>query len=367
MALAVSRVMPGIDRLLNGTLQMKGSDLHLSPEQPARVRVRGSLTPVSTGPLGAKLLRGIFDEILTQEQKDEFAQKKEIDFIYAPPALNGTRFRVNLFEGRLGAGGVVRVVPSKIPTAAELGLPEAVLKFCNLDRGLVLVTGATGSGKSTTLAAMIDWINENKDEHILTLEDPIEFAHPSKRCLVNQREVGAHTHSFSNALKSALREDPDTILVGEMRDLETIELALTAAETGHLVFGTLHTSSAHKTIDRVINVFSADRQEQIRTLLGESLKGVIAQKLLPSTDGGRVAAMEILVVNAATGNLIREGKTFQIPTVMQTGKSEGMQTMEQSIETLLRAGKITLDVAAEHAVVKKPATGQNGQQMAMVR
>ncbi len=348
--------MPGIDRLLNGTVQLKGSDLHLSPEQPARVRVRGSLTPVSTGPLPDRLLRGLFDEILTAEQREEFARNKELDFVYAPPALAGSRFRVNLFEGRLGAGAVMRVVPSRIPSAQELGLPEVALRLCDLESGLVLVTGATGSGKSTTLAAMIDWMNDNKDEHILTLEDPIEFTHTSKRCLMNQREVGAHTHGFAPALRAALREDPDTILVGEMRDLETIELALTAAETGHLVFGTLHTGSAAKTIDRIINVFPSEKQEQIRMLLGETLKGVVAQKLLPSTDGGRVAAMEIMVVNPAISNLIREGKTFQIPTAMQTGRAEGMQTMEQAVAALRAAGRIGEETAAQHlpSAQKKP-------------
>ena len=339
--------MAEIDRLLAGVLQLKGSDLHLSSEQAARVRVRGDLKTVSRGVMSGTMLITILNEILTREQANKFAEEKELDLSYAVPEL-GARFRANLFIGRQGPAAVFRVIPSKIPSAKDLKIPESVMRFCNLDRGLVLVTGATGSGKSTTLAAMIDWINENKDEHILTLEDPIEFTHPSKRCLVNQREIGAHSNSFAAALKSALREDPDTILVGEMRDLETIELALTAAETGHLVFGTLHTASAGKTVDRIINVFPGNRQDQIRTMVAESLKGVVAQQLLKSADGGRVAAHEVMIVNPAISNLIREGKTFQIPSQLQMGRGEGMQTMDQALEALRRAGAITDEVAFEH-------------------
>jgi twitching motility protein PilT len=360
--------MPEIDRLLAGTMQMKGSDLHLSSEQTARVRVRGDLKTVSKGVMSSTMLLTILNEILTPDQAEKFATEKELDLTYAVPAL-GARFRANLFIGRHGPGAVFRVVPSKIPTAQELRIPDAVMRFCNLDRGLVLVTGATGSGKSTTLAAMIDWINENKEEHILTLEDPIEFAHPSKRCLVNQREIGAHSHSFTNALKAALREDPDTILVGEMRDLETIELALTAAETGHLVFGTLHTASAAKTVDRIINVFPGNRQDQIRMMCAESLKGVVAQQLLKSTDGGRVAAMEIMAVNPAISNLIREGKTYQVTSQIQMGRGEGMQTMDQALDALRRAGVIDDETAAAHSTVplKKQAADAAQPGLAVVR
>ena len=347
--------MAEIDRLLYGTVQMKGSDLHLSSEQSARVRVSGQLQQVSTGALTAQFIQTLITEILTPEQKAAFERDHELDFTYSTPHLPA-RFRANLFEGRLGPSAVFRVVPSKIPSAADLKLPDAIMKFCNMDRGLVLVTGATGSGKSTTLAAMIDWINENRDEHILTLEDPIEFTHRSKRCLVSQREIGKNSHSFSNALRASLREDPDVILVGEMRDLETIELALTAAETGHLVFGTLHTSSAPKTVDRIINVFPANQQEQIRTMLGESLKGVVAQQLLKASGGGRVGAHEIMVVTPAIGNLIREGKTFQIPSLLQTGRAEGMQTMEQAVRALLQSGAITEETAAEYLPASKQPT-----------
>jgi twitching motility protein PilT len=251
--------------------------------------------------------------------------------------------------GRLGISAVFRLIPAKILTAEQLGLPPAVLNFTQYKKGLVLVTGPTGSGKSTTLAAMIDHVNKTRQEHILTVEDPVEFVHISQKSLINQREVGRHTRSFAAALKAALREDPDVILVGELRDLETIELAITAAETGHLVFGTLHTNSASKTVDRIINVFPTNQQEQIRAMLGESLRGVIAQNLLRTVDGKRCAALEILSVTPAVSNLVREGKTFQIPSIIQTGKSLGMQMMDQGIQDLLTAGKINREEALKFA------------------
>jgi len=291
-------------------------------------------------------------EIISDEQREKFLQKKDLDFAYEIP--NVARFRANYFYQKRGLGAVFRIIPSKILSVEELNLPETVLKFTRLSRGLVLVTGPTGSGKSTTLAAMIDYININRKEHILTIEDPVEFVHKNKNCLVNQREVLTHTGSFSMALRAALREDPDVILVGEMRDLETIELAITAAETGHLVFGTLHTNSAAKTVDRIIDAFPSDRQAQIRTMLSESLKGVISQQLLKRSDKpGRVASVEILYVNSAVANLIREGKTFQIPSVIQTGKGDGMQLMDQSIMDYLMKKVISPDEAYLKANDKK--------------
>jgi twitching motility protein PilT len=247
--------------------------------------------------------------------------------------------------GRLGISAVFRLIPTQIKTVQQLGLPDSILRFCDLQKGLVLVTGGTGSGKSTTLAALVDHINRTSKSHILTIEDPIEFVHASQKSLVNQREIGHHTNSFATALKAALREDPDVILVGEMRDLETIELAITAAETGHLVFGTLHTSSAAKTVDRIINVFPMGQQAQIRTMLSESLQGVVSQTLLKNTMGGRVAALEILIGTPAISNLIREGKTFQIPGIIQTGKREGMQSMEAAVRALMESGKISSEEA----------------------
>ncbi len=273
-----------------------------------------------------------------------FLENMDYDFAYEVPDL--ARFRVNVFWQRKGLAAVMRTIPSKILTLDDLGLPEVVRRFCMMTKGLVLVTGPTGSGKSTTLAAMVDWINEERADHILTIEDPIEFTHPNKKCLVNQREIGTNTKSFANALKAALREDPDVILVGEMRDRETIELGITAAETGHLVLGTLHTSSAPKTVDRIIDVFPADQQERIRAMLAESLKGVIAQVLLKTKDGkGRRAALEIMVGTNAVSNLIRENKIHQIPSIIQTGKKDGMQLLDQHILEFLMSGVISAEEA----------------------
>jgi twitching motility protein PilT len=283
-------------------------------------------------------------QLVPSELRTRLDEEKEIDFALELPGSE--RFRANVFQERLGYGGVFRVIPRAIKTLDQLGVPPVIAELCRCEKGLVLVTGPTGSGKSTTLAAMVDLINTERRGHILTIEDPIEFVHAPKSCIITQREVGSHTHSFANALRSALREDPDVILVGEMRDLETISLAITAAETGHLVFGTLHTMSAPKTVDRIIDAFPADRQAQIRTMLSESLEGVVTQALLPKADGaGRVPAMEVLPVLPSIRNLIREGKTHQMPSIMQTGASHGMITMESSLNKLVASGV----VSQEHA------------------
>ena len=333
-----------MDQLLKVLKDKKGSDLHLSAGNPALARISGELTPVTPGPLNADDTKTLIDEIMNEQQHAQFEKTHDVDFGYPVEEL-GARFRVNVFMGRLGMGAVMRLIPTQIRSIKELGLADSITRFTEFNKGLVLVTGGTGSGKSTTLAAMVDHINQNRQEHILTIEDPIEFVYPAAKGLINQREVGMHTTSFAAALKAALREDPDVILVGEMRDLETIELAITAAETGHLVFGTLHTSSAAKTVDRVLNVFPTAQQAQIRTMLSESLKGVIAQNLLRTADGGRTAALEIMVGTPALSNLIREGKTFQIPSIIQTGKRDGMISMEQSVRNLMASGKITLQEA----------------------
>ncbi|MCX8084076.1 MAG: type IV pilus twitching motility protein PilT [Calditerrivibrio sp.] len=322
--------MAKIDAFFKYMMENNCSDLHLSSGCKPLVRKHGELEEIKYQELTNEILQMLLFEIITEEQKQYFLKKKDLDFAYEIPGL--ARFRANYFYQKRGIAAVFRLIPSKILSAEDLGLPPQVLKFANLSRGLVLVTGPTGSGKSTTLAAIIDYINRNRKDHILTIEDPVEFVHESKGCLVNHREVGTMTESFASALRAALREDPDVILVGEMRDLETIELAITAAETGHLVFGTLHTNSAPKTVDRIIDAFPAGQQAQIRTMLSESLKGVISQQLLKRCDKpGRIAALEIMVVNSAISNLIREGKIFQIPSIMQTGKADGMQMMDQVI------------------------------------
>jgi twitching motility protein PilT len=298
-------------------------------------------------------------EIMTENQIRRFEEKMELDFAYAIPGL--ARFRANIFMQYRGIAGVFRIIPEEILTVEQLKSPPQIVNFAKLHRGLVLCTGPTGSGKSTTLAALVDYVNNNRAEHIITVEDPIEFVHQNKKCLVNQRELGAHTDSFAAALKSALREDPDVILVGEMRDLETIQLALTAAETGHLVFGTLHTASAAKTIDRIIDVFPSGQQGQVRSMLSESLKGVMAQTLMKKVGGGRIAAIEIMVGNPAIGNLIREEKTYQIPSVLQTSKAEGMQTLDMALVDLFQKKLITAENAVDHAADKKAMRSQIGQ------
>ncbi|WP_432822816.1 type IV pilus twitching motility protein PilT [Trichloromonas sp.] len=344
--------MAKIDGLFKLMKQQGASDLHISSGTPPLLRQHGEMEKLNYPPLTNDQAKSLLFEILNQEQRTQFEETRDLDFAYELPGI--ARFRGNILDTYRGIAAVFRIIPSKILSADELNLPAGIRKMCHLKKGLVLVTGPTGSGKSTTLAAMIDLINSTRREHILTLEDPLEFIHENKMSLMNQRQIGLHTQSFSAALKGALREDPDVILVGEMRDLETISLAMTAAETGHLVYGTLHTNSAPKTIDRIIDAFPKDAQEQVRTMLGESLKGVVCQQLMRTADGkGRIAAHEILVGNSAVSNLIREGKTFQIPSIMQTAKGEGMQLMDQRILELLKEKKISPEEAYRCAVEKR--------------
>jgi twitching motility protein PilT len=324
--------------LLLLTVASGASDLHLSSGNKPIVRIDGDLQQLDQPELQHDKLSAMFQTLLSEEQYKIYEDQFEIDFAYA---LSDTaRFRVNCYKHARGCGGAFRVIPNKVPSLADLGLPDTFKRMCEYRNGLVLVTGPTGSGKSTTLAAMIDYINSTTRNHIITVEDPIEFTHKSKNCLINQRELHRDTHSFKNALRSALREDPDVILVGEMRDLETIRLALTAAETGHLVFATLHTNSAAKTIDRVIDVFSSHEKSMIRTMISESLRAIVAQTLLKRKDGGRVAAHEILFTTPAIRNLIRENKIPQMISTIQTGQSQGMHTLEQHIDQLLASGII---------------------------
>ena len=332
--------MATIDELFKLMVEQGASDLHVTSGAAPYLRLHGNMVPLNYRELSNQDVQGLIFEILSEKQKRAFVEKWELDFAYN---LNGiARFRCNVFMQRKGLGAVFRVIPEKIKTVQELNLPPAILDMIDCDRGLILVTGPTGSGKSTTLASMIHHINMTREAHIITVEDPIEFVHANVKCLVNQREVGSHTKSFANALKAALREDPDILLVGELRDLETIALALTAAETGHIVFGTLHTNSAAKTIDRIIDVFPSGQQQQIRTMLAESLRGVVAQWLFSRADGqGRVAAFEIMKNNKAIANLIREGKVHQIASAMQTGHNQGMILFEKYIEDLVRKGKVS--------------------------
>ena len=344
--------MAKIDGLFKMMKQQGASDLHISSGSPPILRQHGEMEKLNFPPLTNDQAKALLFEILNQEQRTQFEETRDLDFAYELAGI--ARFRGNILDTYRGIAGVFRIIPSKILSADDLNLPAGIRKMCHLKKGLVLVTGPTGSGKPTTLAAMIDLINCTRREHILTLEDPLEFIHENKLSLMNQRQIGLHTLSFAAALKGALREDPDVILVGEMRDLETISLAMTAAETGHLVYGTLHTNSAPKTIDRIIDAFPKDAQEQVRTMLGESLKGVVCQQLMKTADGkGRIAAHEILIGNAAVSNLIREGKTFQIPSIMQTAKGEGMQLMDQRILELLKEKKITPEEAHRCAVDKR--------------
>ncbi len=344
--------MAHIDALFKMMQEQGASDLHLSTSAPPIFRLRGELEPLDFKPLSHEELKEIIYEILSEKQIKDFEQRHDLDFAYSVPGL--ARFRGNILLQHKGIAAVFRIIPSKILSVADLGLPEGVTKFTQLKKGLILVTGPTGSGKSTTLAAMIDHINNTRKDHILTLEDPLEFIHENKQSLFNQRQIGEHTDSFTAALRAALREDPDVILVGEMRDLETISLAMTAAETGHLVFGTLHTNSAAKTIDRIIDAFPRDGQAQIRTMLAESLKGVICQQLLKTVDGkGRGAALAIRVGTPAIANLIREGKTFQIPSIIQTARRDGMQLMDQHLLDLLKAKQIAPEEAYRCAADKK--------------
>ena len=326
---------PPIDRLFHAMCAMKSSDLHISAGMPPLVRKDGEIRPLEEGApaMSPDDVVKLLEPIMPEKNRAEFDRRHDTDFAYEIPGL--ARFRANIFMDRKGRGAVFRVIPSKILTAEDLGLSPFILQLCRLNKGLVLVTGPTGSGKSTTLCGMIDYINRNRSDHIITIEDPIEFVHENKTCLMNQREVHTHTDSFKDALRAALREDPDIILVGEMRDLETVAIAIETAETGHLVFGTLHTTTAASTVDRVIDQFPTDRQSQIRIMLSESLKGVIAQTLCKKIGGGRVAALEVLIVTSAISNLIREAKTFQINSMMQVGKAVGMVTLNDALFELV--------------------------------
>ncbi len=329
-----------MDTLFQKMADLGASDLHLSVSMPPMMRADGKMKSLETGeqPLTADAMRSLLTSIMPPKNQEEFAARHDTDFAYEIPGL--ARFRCNIFMDRKGMGGVFRIIPTKILTAEQLGLSKAIMDLCSLSKGLVVVTGPTGSGKSTTLCAMVDSINKNREDHIITIEDPIEFVHENQKCLVNQREVHNHTDSFKDAHRAALREDPDILLVGEMRDLETISIAIETAETGHLVFGTLHTTTAPSTVDRIIDQFPADRQQQIRVMLSESLKGVIAQTLLPKKGGGRVAALEVLIVTPAISNLIREGKTFQIPSAMQTGKNHGMVMLNEALFNHVQNGTV---------------------------
>jgi twitching motility protein PilT len=334
-----------ITELLAFSAKQGASDLHLSAGLPPMIRVDGDVRRINLPPLDHKQVHALIYDIMNDKQRKDFEEFLETDFSFEVPGV--ARFRVNAFNQNRGAGAVFRTIPSKVLSMEDLGMGEVFKKITDVPRGLVLVTGPTGSGKSTTLAAMLDYLNSNKYHHILTIEDPIEFVHESKKCLVNQREVHRDTHGFSEALRSALREDPDIILVGEMRDLETIRLALTAAETGHLVFGTLHTTSAAKTIDRVVDVFPAEEKSMVRSMLSESLQSVISQTLVKKVGGGRVAAHEIMIGTAAIRNLIREDKVAQMYSAIQTGGALGMQTLDSCLKGLVAKGLITRENARE--------------------
>ncbi|MGE3474408.1 MAG: type IV pilus twitching motility protein PilT [Rhodospirillaceae bacterium] len=342
-----------ITELLSFAQKNKSSDLHLVGGKEPMVRIDGGLRPIKTGDIAADVVKNMLYSVMTEEQRAQYEAEKEIDFAIAFGA--DSRFRVNAYTTTTGPAAAFREIPTKIPSLEQLNAPEIFKQFCDFERGMVLVTGPTGSGKSTTLSAMINHMNENSDMHILTVEDPVEFVHPKKRALINHREVGRHTQSFSRALKSALREDPDVILVGEMRDHETISLALTAAETGHLVMGTLHTSSAAKTVDRIIDVFPAGEKEMVRAMIAGSLQAVISQVLLKRKGGGRAAAHEIMVGTSAVRNLIRENKVPQIYSMIQVGQRYGMQTMEDSMRKLVEQGIV--DASEVSAMTAKLGDG----------
>jgi twitching motility protein PilT len=346
----------GIDSLFRQMVELKASDLHLSAASVPMIRHDGEMKPLPhRSALGVADIERLLWSIAPDRNREEFARRHDTDFAYE---LEGVaRFRCNVFMDRKGIGAVFRVIPTKIITAEEMGLSKEILDLCFLSKGLVLVTGPTGSGKSTTLTALIHHINRNRTDHIITIEDPIEFVHENKKCLVNQRQVGEHTGSFKDALRAALREDPDIVLVGEMRDLETIAIAVETAETGHLVFGTLHTSSAATTVDRIIDQFPSERQEQIRSMLASSLKGVISQMLCKKIGGGRVPAMEVLIGTPPISNLIRESKIFQIPSIMQTSKKYGMCLMNDSLLDLVRRGVVEPREAYAKAVDKQGLLG----------
>ncbi len=336
-----------ITELLGFSVKQGASDLHLTAGMPPLIRVDGDIRKINVPAMDHKEVYGLVYEIMTDKQRKDYEEFLETDFSFEVPGL--ARFRVNAFNQNRGAAAVFRTIPSKVLSMEDLGMGAVFRQVSDLARGLVVVTGPTGSGKSTTLAAMMDYVNNTRYEHILTIEDPIEFVHESKKCLVNQREVHRDTHGFAEALRSALREDPDIILVGELRDLETIRLALTAAETGHLVFGTLHTTSSSKTIDRIIDVFPAAEKAMVRSMLSESLQAVISQALLKKTGGGRVAAHEIMIGTPAIRNLIREDKVAQMYSAIQTGSSVGMKTLDQCLKELLQKGIISKEAARAKA------------------
>lgn len=338
-----------ITELLAFSVKQGSSDLHLSAGLPPMIRIDGDMRRVNLPPMEHKEVHSLIYEIMNDKQRRDYEEFLETDFSFEVPGV--ARFRVNAFNQNRGAAAVFRTIPSRVLTLEDLGFGQIFRDLSMLPRGLVLVTGPTGSGKSTTLAAMVDYVNENRYQHILTIEDPIEFVHESKKCLVNQREVHRDTHGFSEALRSALREDPDIILVGEMRDLETIRLALTAAETGHLVFGTLHTTSAAKTIDRIVDVFPGQEKSMVRSMLSESLQAVIAQTLMKKIGGGRIASHEIMVGTPAIRNLIREDKIAQMYSAIQTGAAHGMQTMDQNLLRLVQQKVITRETAQEKAKI----------------
>ncbi len=343
--------MASIDPFLKSLVQQKGSDLHMTSGLQPVMRIHGEMIRIKYKELVHEELKQMLFELIDEGKQKIFEQTGDLDFAYEIEDV--ARFRVNFFRQKRGIAAVFRQIPSQVQTAEELGLPQVCKDLATLDRGLVLVTGPTGSGKSTTLAAIIDHANKVRKDHIITIEDPIEFVHQSQGCVVNHREVGPHTKSFSTALRAALREDPDIILVGEMRDLETIRLALEAAATGHLVFGTLHTQSATKTVDRIINVFTSDEQAQVRTTLSEALKAIIAQTLFKRKDKpGRIPALEVMLCTPAVGNLIREGKTFQLSTAIQTGRNIGMQSLDDSIMDLLKKNIINPEDAYRKSIDK---------------
>jgi twitching motility protein PilT len=332
-----------VTELLAFGVEQGASDCHLSAGEPPMIRIHGDLKKLDHPAMSREEVHALVYDIMGDAQRKTFEETHECDFSFEMGAI--ARFRVNVFLQRRGEGAVFRTIPTQIQTLDELGMPPILRQLCDKEKGLILVTGPTGSGKSTTLAAMVDDLNSTYEGHILTIEDPVEFVHQSKKCLINQREMGPHTHSFANALRAALREDPDVILVGEMRDLETIQLALTAAETGHIVFGTLHTSSAPKTVDRIIDVFPPSQQSQIRAQFAESIEAVITQTLLKKKGGGRTAALEIMTGTTAVRNLIREGKIHQIPGTMQVSQKDGMQTMDMALINLINRGIITREEA----------------------
>ncbi|MGP4842857.1 type IV pilus twitching motility protein PilT [Marinobacter sp. 1Y8] len=338
-----------ITELLAFSAKQGASDLHLSAGLPPMIRVDGDVRRINLPPMEHKDVHGLIYDIMNDKQRKDYEEFLETDFSFEVPGV--ARFRVNAFNQNRGSGAVFRTIPSKVLTMEDLGMGQVFKDVSSVPRGLVLVTGPTGSGKSTTLAAMLDYINDSRYEHVLTIEDPIEFVHESKKCLVNQREVHRDTLGFNEALRSALREDPDIILVGELRDLETIRLALTAAETGHLVFGTLHTTSAAKTIDRIVDVFPAEEKSMVRSMLSESLQAVVSQTLMKKVGGGRIAAHEIMIGTSAIRNLIREDKVAQMYSSIQTGSAVGMQTLDQCLQKMLQKGQITREAARSKAKI----------------